>query len=94
LCGDQRERAETCLIKDREALLVFYGFPAEHWKHLRATNIIESSFATIATARCAPMDVFQQDRARHGSPFDGIPENEIASFWPVKARKLAISKPG
>ena len=37
----------TCLIKDREALLAFYDFPAEHWKHLRTTNVIESSFATI-----------------------------------------------
>jgi len=35
------------LIKDREALLSFYDFPAEHWKHLRTTNVIESSFATI-----------------------------------------------
>jgi transposase-like protein len=34
------------LIKDREPLLAFYDFPAEHWKHLR-TNVIESSFATI-----------------------------------------------
>jgi len=36
-----------CLIKDRDALLAFYDFPAEHWKHLRTTNVIESSFATI-----------------------------------------------
>jgi putative transposase len=36
-----------CLTKDREALLAFYDFPAEHWKHLRTTNPIESSFATV-----------------------------------------------
>ena len=36
-----------CLTKDRDALLVFYDFPAEHWKHLRTTNPIESSFATV-----------------------------------------------
>ena len=36
-----------CLIKDRDALLAFYDFPAEHWKHLRTTNVIESSFATV-----------------------------------------------
>src|SRR5881396_102428 len=41
------EKAVECLIKDRDALLAFYGFPAEHWKHLRTTNVIESSFATI-----------------------------------------------
>jgi hypothetical protein len=35
------------LIKDRDALLAFYDFPAEHWKHLRTTNVIESSFATV-----------------------------------------------
>jgi putative transposase len=34
-------------IKDRDALLAFYDFPAEHWKHLRTTNVIESSFATV-----------------------------------------------
>jgi transposase-like protein len=36
-----------CLRKDRDVLLVFYDFPAEHWKHLRTTNPIESTFATI-----------------------------------------------
>jgi len=45
--GIKYERAVECLIKDRDALLVFYDFPAEHWKHLRTTNVIESSFATV-----------------------------------------------
>jgi transposase-like protein len=36
-----------CLRKDRDVLLAFYDFPAEHWKHLRTTNPIESTFATI-----------------------------------------------
>ena len=36
-----------CLKKDRETLLTFYDFPAEHWGHLRTTNPIESTFATI-----------------------------------------------
>ena len=35
------------MAKDREALLAFYDFPAEHWKHLRTTNPIESTFATV-----------------------------------------------
>jgi len=35
------------LLKDREALLAFYDFPAEHWQHLRTTNPIESTFATV-----------------------------------------------
>lgn len=36
-----------CLVKDRDELLTFYDFPAEHWRHLRTTNPIESTFATI-----------------------------------------------
>lgn len=37
----------NCLAKDRDVLLAFYDFPAEHWRHLRTTNPIESTFATI-----------------------------------------------
>lgn len=40
-------KAVHCLVKDREALLAFYDFPAAHWQHLRTTNPIESTFATI-----------------------------------------------
>jgi len=40
-------KAVACLVKDREALLAFYDFPAEHWVHIRTTNPIESTFATI-----------------------------------------------
>lgn len=40
-------KATDCLVKDREALLVFYDFPALHWIHLRTTNPIESTFATV-----------------------------------------------
>ena len=45
--GVKYEKAVECLTKDREALLAFYDFPAEHWKHLRTTNVIESAFATV-----------------------------------------------
>ncbi len=41
------EKAAECLAKDREVLLAFYDFPAEHWKHLRTSNPIESTFATV-----------------------------------------------
>ena len=41
------ERAVAKLVKDRDVLLTFYDFPAEHWKHIRTTNPIESVFATI-----------------------------------------------
>jgi transposase-like protein len=40
-------KAVECLSKDRESLLTFYDFPAEHWGHLRTTNPIESTFATV-----------------------------------------------
>ena len=45
--GVKYEKAVESLVKDRDALLAFYDFPAEHWKHLRTTNVIESSFATV-----------------------------------------------
>jgi putative transposase len=45
--GAKYDKAVECLIKDRDALLAFYDFPAEHWRHLRTTNVIESSFATV-----------------------------------------------
>lgn len=40
-------KATGCLAKDRDVLLTFYDFPAEHWIHLRTTNPIESTFATV-----------------------------------------------
>src|SRR5437763_16161684 len=45
--GAKYARAVECLTKDREALLTFYDFPAEHWDHIRTTNPIESVFATV-----------------------------------------------
>lgn len=39
--------AVTCLVKDRDVLLTFFDFPAEHWAHIRTTNPIESTFATV-----------------------------------------------
>src|SRR5258705_2766762 len=41
------EKAADCLSKDRDTLLAFYDFPAEHWKHMRTANPIESTFATV-----------------------------------------------
>ena len=45
--GAKYAKAVECLTKDRDALLAFYDFPAEHWDHLRTTNPIESVFATV-----------------------------------------------
>lgn len=41
------EKGVTCLAKDREAMLAFFDFPADHWGHLRTSNPIESVFATV-----------------------------------------------
>jgi putative transposase len=46
-CRAKYEAACDCLAKDRDLFLTFYGFPAEHWKHVRTTNPIESTFSTI-----------------------------------------------
>jgi transposase-like protein len=40
-------KAAECLAKDKKALLAFYDFPSEHWHHIRTTNQIESTFATM-----------------------------------------------
>ena len=40
-------KATECLEKDRDVLLTFYDFPAEHWRHIRTTNPIESTFSTV-----------------------------------------------
>ena len=40
-------KAMACLAKDRDELLAFYDYPAEHWVHIRTTNPIESTFATV-----------------------------------------------
>lgn len=45
-------KATECLAKDHEALLAFYDFPAEHWRHLRTTNPIESVLATVRLRTC------------------------------------------
>ncbi len=45
--GTKYPKATTCLEKNKRQLLAFYDFPAEHWKHIRTTNPIESTFATV-----------------------------------------------
>jgi putative transposase len=45
--GPKYPKAVTTLEKDTDALLTFFDFPAEHWKHLRTSNVIESPFATV-----------------------------------------------
>ena len=45
--GPKYDKAVACLAKDRDVLPAFYDFPAKHWKHIRTTNPIESTFATV-----------------------------------------------
>ena len=45
--GVKYDKAVAKLVKDRDVLLTFYDFPAEHWKHIRTTKPIESTFATV-----------------------------------------------
>ena len=56
-------RAVNCLLKDREQLLAFYDFPAEHWLHIRTTNAIESTFATLRHRTKRVKGAFSKDSA-------------------------------
>ncbi|HEY0421043.1 MAG TPA: transposase, partial [Acetobacteraceae bacterium] len=57
-------KAVTCLAKDRDALLTFYDFPAEHWDHLRTSNPIESVFATVRHRTVRTKGALSQNTAR------------------------------
>ena len=58
------DKAVDCLIKDRETLLTFFDFPADHWDHLRTTNPIESVFATVRHRTVRMKGALSQDTAR------------------------------
>jgi putative transposase len=58
------ERAVACLVKDREALLTFFDFPAEHWDHLRSSNPIESVFATVRHRTVRTKGALSQETAK------------------------------
>ncbi len=62
--GAKYHKAVTCLVKDRDALLTFYDFPAEHWDHLRTSNPIESVFATVRHRTVRTKGSLSQDTAR------------------------------
>jgi transposase-like protein len=58
------DKAVACLTKDRETLLTFFDFPADHWDHLRTTNPIESVFATVRHRTVRMKGALSQDTAR------------------------------
>ena len=57
-------KAVECLIKDREQMLTFFDFPADHWDHLRTSNPIESVFATVRHRTVRMKGALSQDTAR------------------------------
>jgi putative transposase len=58
------DKAVDCLLKDRDTLLTFLDFPAEHWTHLRTSNPIESAFATVRHRTVRMKGALSQDTAR------------------------------
>jgi len=58
------DKAVDCLLKDRDTLLTFFDFPAEHWTHLRTSNPIESVFATVRHRTVRMKGALSQDTAR------------------------------
>ena len=62
--GAKYDKAVACLTKDRDALLTFYDFPAEHWDHLRTSNPVESVFATVRHRTVRAKGAMSQDTAR------------------------------
>src|SRR3954463_10518212 len=62
--GAKYSGAVDCLTKDRDALLAFYSFPAEHWDHVRTTNPIESVFATVRHRTVRVKGALSQDTAK------------------------------
>ena len=74
------EKAVDCLTKDRDALLAFYDFPAEHWKHLRTTNPMKVHLRPCGTEPSVPRDAC---RTRPPWPW--------SSSWSKRSEKRAGS---
>ena len=60
---DKYPKAVGCLTKDADSLLAFYDFPAAHWSHIRTTNAIESTFATLRHRTVAVKGAFSRETA-------------------------------
>ena len=85
--GAKYHKAAERLVKDRERLLSFYDFPAEHWKHIRTTNPIESTFATVRRDREDQGVPEPQDGARHGLQTDLECQAEMAEAGRIKSTR-------
>jgi transposase-like protein len=92
--GVKDDKAVECLTTDRDALLAFYDFPAEHWRHPRTTNVIESSFAMIrhSTVRSKGC-LSKQTRARDNLQTRRGRREKLASpRWPRNRDQIASSR--
>ena len=77
--GPKYDKAVACLAKDRDVLLAFYDFPAEHWKHIRTTNPIESTFCDRAPQDHQDQGLPQpHDGAHHGLQAVPVGQQEVA----------------
>src|SRR5262249_23819637 len=101
--GAKYDKAVACLTKDREALLAFFDFPAEHWDHLRTSNPIESVFAPVNPDRRGICDGASWNRADQGSSVGqdrqahGVQtrQRRRKNMAAIKGRKpVAESRPG
>ena len=86
------DKAVDCLLRDRDALLTFFDFPAEHWTHLRTSNPIESAFANGSASygaheRCA----LAGDGAAHGFQADHGGGEKLAA--PARTKSVAEDRP-
>lgn len=80
-------KATECLSKDRDALLTFYDFPAEHWIHLRTTNPIRVHVRHGATTAQAD----QRQRVTHSLPDDGLQTDAIGAKTLAAPQRLATA---
>jgi hypothetical protein len=91
--GAKYDRAVSCLAKDRPALLAFYDFPTEHWKHVRTSNPIESTFATVRrrtdkTKGCLSRDTTLAPPGPAGPVSSGDRRKGLLAFAGLQARQV------
>src|SRR4051794_8994555 len=85
--GAKYEKAVACLERDRNALLAFFDFPAEHWDHLRTANPIESVFATVRHRTVRTKGALNWPRiTRPIVRFEAIPAGRVANAVQVLQR--------
>ena len=82
-------KAVECLTKDRDVLLTFYDFPAEHWKHLRTTNPIESNVRHGATSSRPN----EGQRQPCGVPGDGFQTRAVSRETLAEIERSSTSSP-